>query len=142
MRKFTYDPSSPSQKRADALALADENLIAVLVRLRDELGMTQTDVAKKLGISQPAVCEFERAGNDPRLSTIRRYAHAIGVYIEHTPSVDAAEWGRPVAERLTPTTANDWSSVLRGSGKATVRSEGRAVQVAVDSRRIDFALAS
>lgn len=92
--KFQHDPSSPSQKRANALALADAILIVDLVRLRSELGMSPEDVAEKLGISPADVRDFERAGSDPRLSDVRRYAHAVGIYVDHTLTVDTA--GRDV----------------------------------------------
>lgn len=46
--------------------------------------MTQLDVAKRLGISRPAVAAFERYDADPRLSTVRRYALAIRAHLAHT----------------------------------------------------------
>lgn len=52
-------------------------VVDALVRLRNRLGMTQTDVAKAMGIKQPAVSGFETEGSDPRLSTLQRYAHAV-----------------------------------------------------------------
>jgi transcriptional regulator with XRE-family HTH domain len=99
-RRFVYDPNSPSQRRATANARADEEFLARLVRLRRELGMTQADVARLLGISQASVSEFERADNDPKYSTVRRYAHAIGVNISHAADVDDAQWGPVATERL------------------------------------------
>ncbi|MET8986244.1 hypothetical protein ABZW49_12395 [Nonomuraea wenchangensis] len=40
-----------------------------------------------MGRSQPAVSDLERLGGDPHLSTIRRYALAIGVDVFHSVSV-------------------------------------------------------
>ncbi|MEV1168744.1 hypothetical protein [Nonomuraea sp. NPDC049784] len=40
-----------------------------------------------MGRSQPAVSDFERLGGDPHLSTIRRYALAIGVEVIHAVAV-------------------------------------------------------
>jgi transcriptional regulator with XRE-family HTH domain len=52
-------------------------VVDALVRLRNRLDLTQTDVAKRMGIKQPAVSGFETEGSDPRLSTLQRYARAV-----------------------------------------------------------------
>ena len=90
-RRFINDPNSPSSKRALALARADEGLHAKLLHARALQGLTQTDVAEIMGVSQPTVASFERYENDPKLSTVRRYAHAVGVTIAHTVLVDGHE---------------------------------------------------
>jgi predicted transcriptional regulator len=38
-------------------------------------------VARALGISQPAVSKMEHAGADWRLSTVMRYADAVGLVV-------------------------------------------------------------
>lgn len=97
-KRFRYDPTSPLQLRADALALAEQRFHADLIRARRERGLTQQDVAERLGVSQPTVAAFERYDNDPRLSTIIRYAHGVGVLIDFdvTPDrgqlVERSEW--------------------------------------------------
>lgn len=50
--------------------------------------MSQAEVAEVMGVTQPAVSSFEAYDNDPRLSTVRRYAHAVGVTIAHTVTLD------------------------------------------------------
>lgn len=74
---------------ATQLAEADEKLLFELVAARRDLGLSQQDVADRLGIKQPSVAKFERHDSDPRLSTIRRYALAVGVRVEHSVSRDA-----------------------------------------------------
>ena len=49
-----------------------------LIRQREESGMTQQDVADKLGITQSAVSQFESFGGNPRMMTVLAYALAIG----------------------------------------------------------------
>jgi transcriptional regulator with XRE-family HTH domain len=80
--------TSPTQRRATALADADYRLLGDLIQLRKERDLTQQQVADALGISQPAVAAFERHDADPKLSTIRRYAHAIGALVTHAVSGD------------------------------------------------------
>ena len=86
--RFTYDPNSPAQRRATALAMSDQEFKADLVRHRRDLDLSQEEVARRMGVSQPTVSEFERYDNDPKLSTIRRYAHAVGLLIDHRVRVD------------------------------------------------------
>ncbi|MCO8127265.1 helix-turn-helix domain-containing protein [Acidimicrobiia bacterium EGI L10123] len=47
-----------------------------LRELREELGCSQAELARRLGTSQPAVLKTENAA-DPRLSTVRRYVAAL-----------------------------------------------------------------
>lgn len=49
-----------------------------LVERRVKLGMSQTEVAQRMGTSQSAVARFESGEADVRLSTLERYAAAIG----------------------------------------------------------------
>jgi len=49
---------------------------------REELGLTQTAVAAVMGTSQSAVARLESGGVDARLSTVERYAAALGQRVE------------------------------------------------------------
>jgi transcriptional regulator with XRE-family HTH domain len=53
-------------------------LAAALVAKRVELGLSQTEVAARMGTSQSAVARLESGEADLRLSTLERYAAAIG----------------------------------------------------------------
>jgi predicted transcriptional regulator len=46
---------------------------------RVRLGLTQTEVAARMGTSQSAVARLEAGEGDIRLSTLERYASAIGM---------------------------------------------------------------
>jgi predicted transcriptional regulator len=54
-------------------ALTDE-----LVDRRRRLELSQTQVAARMGTSQSAVARIEGAGTDVLLSTLERYAEAVG----------------------------------------------------------------
>jgi transcriptional regulator with XRE-family HTH domain len=45
---------------------------------RVALGLSQTEVAARMGTSQSAVARIESGANDVRLSTLERYAAAVG----------------------------------------------------------------
>ena len=49
-----------------------------LSQLREELNLSQTELARTIGISQPTLAKIENPGNDPRLSTLKRYVAALG----------------------------------------------------------------
>lgn len=88
--RFSRNPNTPSRRRAAALAEADEILHAALIQARSDAGLTQQQLAELMGVSQPTVAGFERYDNDPRLSTVRRYAHAVGVVVEHRVTRDGS----------------------------------------------------
>ncbi|RLP73314.1 XRE family transcriptional regulator [Mycetocola tolaasinivorans] len=70
--------------RAHYLARVDREFVDALIAVRREQGLSQADVAERMGITQQGVSKFERYDNDPRMSTIRNYANAIGVVIEYS----------------------------------------------------------
>jgi transcriptional regulator with XRE-family HTH domain len=53
-------------------------LATELVARRTRLGLSQTEVAARMGTSQSAVARLESGGADVRLSTLERYAAALG----------------------------------------------------------------
>lgn len=69
--------SQDSQARINEMA--EELLLTVkLQSLREELELTQSELAKTMGISQPSVVAIEQRGEDVKLSTLKRYVEAIG----------------------------------------------------------------
>lgn len=75
--------SASLEALADSLVDSHTTLMSELVRMRHEHGLRQEDVAERMGVSQPTVASFEHYDANPTLSTIRRYAHAVGARIEH-----------------------------------------------------------
>ena len=60
------------------LAARRRALVARLVERRRTLGLSQTEVAARMGTSQSAVARLEAGGTDVRLTTLERYAAAVG----------------------------------------------------------------
>ncbi len=52
-----------------------------LSRLREELQMSQKELANNLNISQPAVCKIEKNAEDVKLSTLIKYVNALGGHL-------------------------------------------------------------
>lgn len=70
-------------KASERLALADNEMRWALIESRKRAGYSQRELAEIIGVSQPTIANFERHENDPRLSTLRRYALAVGAEIRH-----------------------------------------------------------
>lgn len=54
-------------------------LVRDLAERREALGLSQATVAARMGTSQSAVARMEGGGVDVRLSTVDRYAAALGL---------------------------------------------------------------
>jgi len=66
---FDYDPE------VDAPAILALNVI----QTRDRRGMTQAQLAEAVGVAQPRIAEVERGDANPRLVTLAKLAHALGI---------------------------------------------------------------
>jgi ribosome-binding protein aMBF1 (putative translation factor) len=91
-----HDPVFPGFKEmADRRrALADG-----LVARRTEIGLSQTEVAARMGTSQSAVARLESGEADIRLSTLDRYVAALGERLDW-------EFERPAARARSVQTRN------------------------------------
>ncbi|AIZ80102.1 helix-turn-helix domain-containing protein [Actinobacillus equuli subsp. equuli] len=89
---------SPEDKKLKLRqTLAEVNVELKLSHLREELQITQQELAHKLNISQPSVVALEKRGNDIKLSSIQRYIDAIGGKIHLAVSLPT---GKSVIYRL------------------------------------------
>jgi predicted transcriptional regulator len=64
------------------LARRRREMLAELVEQRRAAGLSQAEVAGRMGTSQPAVARLEAGEVDVRMSTVERYAAAIGRRLE------------------------------------------------------------
>jgi predicted transcriptional regulator len=60
------------------------DLAAHIRQLREELGWTQEDLAKRAHIDQADLSRIERGGIDPRWSTVNKIINALGETFELT----------------------------------------------------------
>ncbi|ORM04541.1 helix-turn-helix transcriptional regulator [Prescottella equi] len=77
------DVSDTLAMLAAELVRQDRDMIEALIALRVAKNITQAQVAERLGRNKSSVSNFERLGADPHLSTIRRYAVAVGACVRH-----------------------------------------------------------
>jgi DNA-binding XRE family transcriptional regulator len=57
-------------------------LALALIKARGKAGLTQAEVAKKMGTTQSVVARIESGQNPPNLKTLERYAEAVGKRIQ------------------------------------------------------------
>ena len=68
-------------------ALEEEfQLLREMLHARKRAGLTQGDVAERMGTKAPAIARLEASGardkHSPSVSTLRKYAHAVGCTLE------------------------------------------------------------
>ena len=57
----------------------DQKIIEIRLRqLREELELSQFQLAEKMGISQPAIAAIEARGDEIKLSSLKKYVEALG----------------------------------------------------------------
>lgn len=69
---------SPESQARIAAKVEEMRQTIALHQLREELNISQTEMAAAMGIKQPTLAKMEQADNDPRLSTLKRYVTALG----------------------------------------------------------------
>jgi len=96
MDKLTYKPVSHNHKEFLREAKKDEEfrkeyealaptyaLVRELLLARQQSGLTQESIAKKIGTTKSAVSRLESGGKHiPSISTLRKYAEAVGCELE------------------------------------------------------------
>jgi transcriptional regulator with XRE-family HTH domain len=55
---------------------------SLLRRCREQAGLTQKELADRLGCQQPAIARLEAGGVSPNMRTIERIAEALGLELQ------------------------------------------------------------
>ena len=69
------------QMNLDEAAVEREKLKIKLALLREQHGLTQTELAERLGMTQPSISQLENS-DDLKLSTVAKYVHALDGRLE------------------------------------------------------------
>lgn len=82
--------------RAAYDALEEEfSIVSALIRARTEAGLTQEEVACRMGTTQAVIARLEGGGAKPSTRTLERFARATGtrlkISFEHDPAPLGAE---------------------------------------------------
>ena len=79
MNERRHPPVFPGFRQ---MAERRQALSGQLTALRHQMGLSQVEVAARMGTSQSAVARFEAGDLDVRLSTVERYTVALGAKLE------------------------------------------------------------
>ncbi|KYK92361.1 transcriptional regulator, partial [Aggregatibacter actinomycetemcomitans serotype d str. SA3733] len=77
LQQVIDERSVESRQRIQTMA-EDLILETGLQLLREELNISQQQLATILGVTQPAINQLEQRGNEIKLATLKRYIEAMG----------------------------------------------------------------
>ncbi|AIR67167.1 helix-turn-helix domain-containing protein [Cedecea neteri] len=67
------------EEQAEIRAMTEVLILETGLQLvREQQGLSQKQVAQKMGVSQPAIAAIEQRGNDLKVLTLKRYVEALG----------------------------------------------------------------
>ena len=69
-------------KKAYEYAQLEYEVLKQLVKMRNEMGLSQSDVARKSGLTQQMVSRIETVGNSPTLRNFIKYVDSLGLEIK------------------------------------------------------------
>ena len=74
------------RKEVERIERDEAFLLDILLKARHDAGLTQAQVAERMGTQPPAIARLERAlatgKHSPSLATLRKYAEACGKALE------------------------------------------------------------
>ena len=105
------------RKEVERIEREEGALLDILLKARQEAGLSQAQVAERMGTQAPAIARLERAlatgKHSPSLATLRKYAHACGKKLSlHCHS--AARRNRVTSRRSTALPASGWRRFVLG----------------------------
>ena len=95
---------------------------AMLLAAREQAGLTQAEVARRLGTHKSAISRMENHAEDIRLSTLQRYAEAVGCFLDLAL--------RPECEATIPTAVR---AVAAEAGAQPARRRSRRARAVVNA---------
>ena len=102
---------------------------ALLRQARAAAGLTQAEVARRMGTSQPVVARLERPGSNPRFATLERALRATGHRLEASSEAASPVDETQIHERLRLTPAERLAA-FRASQRNVLALTGKAHRVA------------
>jgi transcriptional regulator with XRE-family HTH domain len=73
---------NPEVKKAYNDLDAEFNLISSLITMREKSGLTQNEIAERMGTKAPNVSRLESGRSNPSLKTLISYAQACGFKLD------------------------------------------------------------
>ena len=86
------------------------NGAAVLTRARKRAGLTQAELARRAGTSQPVISAYEHGRRDPSIETLRRLVRAAGCRARARRSASRPRQDLPARRSTTTSAPPAWST--------------------------------
>lgn len=113
IKLMDWDTPEKLERRAERVVENTRALMEDLVAVRKQHGLSQVELADRMGVSQSAVAQLERYDANPTIASIERYAIAVGARVAITVVSDRDGWVPIRKGRATPLKAN---AKLRSGG--------------------------
>ncbi len=81
---FARWQKSPSYRKAYEALEEEFSLVSAIIEARTRSGLTQEEIAKRMGAKQSLVARLENGGTMPSTRTLRRFAEATGSKLKIT----------------------------------------------------------
>jgi len=82
LQKLKQQALQNPEVRQEYDALSEEfQMIDKLLQMRSAAGLTQDQVARRMGTQKSNICRLEKGNANPSWNTLRKYAHACGFQI-------------------------------------------------------------
>lgn len=76
-------PPRPRRRKGTAVGIGSRLSVALQIRwLREDLGMTQAQLARRVGVSQQQVAKLENPSANPSLATLEAVAKGAGAVLD------------------------------------------------------------
>jgi DNA-binding XRE family transcriptional regulator len=82
---------SPERQQANAQAAQEDLRLMLLEELRKAESLSQAELARRMGVSQPAIARLETQ-DDVQISTLQRLVQALGGVLEITARLPSGSY--------------------------------------------------
>jgi antitoxin HicB len=97
--EYGDSPPRPARHRGLPIRVRQRLAVAIQIRwLREDLGLTQRELAGKTGVSQQQIAKLEKPSGNPTIGTLEAIARSSGAQLSTVLSVP-----KPVAQKRIPT---------------------------------------
>ena len=83
-KEYLYDEERISKEEREAILL-EADLICKMIEAREEKGLTQKQLADKIGLKQPAIARLEKQKVVPKIDTMLKILVSLGYTLKIVP---------------------------------------------------------
>ena len=69
----------------EAIVQIEKDLIRTMIKIREEQGLTQAQLAEKCNVTQPVIARMEKAVHSPQIDSLLKILTALGYTLKIEP---------------------------------------------------------